>query len=678
MSYVFEPKLDMPVGAASPDKYDPSLGREPSDNFTVSRHRDGSVASTYGDLSWDISAYNPEGQSAILNFAHWLSGNSSPVRDQLSREARHLLFLLMWVRQGSTLSVGTLRNYLSVVRAMARFAENESCQICDLLSVEKRLWKFVDAKCSGWMTQTLGSMLPLLAKIDKEQLGFEPVGDKLLHALHKRGSKYRGTLNQHAPIPTRIYSKIITQLLNELIEWEPLADSMLLLAHECTKDPRMGRHVEYQRSISNKLNLPPSRLPTFEQLATKDCMDYFHAKKLHPNVKSLSRKLSEIQLIAKLTIQTFTGMRDDEALSLPYHCLETTVTNGKVHYVVLGRTTKLNNGRVKRTRWVTNQNGYFAISLAQKIAETIYAVLSIEPHKSITRTNDHPLFVSPWYLNFARTTSQKERGRFNASQVSLVRMADVRKRLQPIIEEADIRELEQIDPHRAWRSEVKFQVGRPWIFGSHQLRRSLALYAQRSGLVSLPSLRRQLQHITDEMSRYYAKGSSFAKDFIGGEKTHFGREWQVTQSESSALSYVLNVLLSDDVLFGGYANWVSHRLKGDDGTILVDRETTLLRFKKGELAYKETMIGGCTNVNQCDKIGLNWLHVDCLKDNCRNLVGNLPKLEKVIVAQEKMVLMLDPNSIEYRTEVSDLKVLVTARDEACQQRNGDKSDSLPD
>ncbi|MDZ7921694.1 hypothetical protein [Rhodoferax sp.] len=127
----------------------------------------------------------------------------------------------------------------------------------------------------------------------------------------------------------------------------------------------------------------------------------------------------------------------------------------------------------------------------------------------------------------------------------------------------------------------------------HQLRRSLALYAQRSGLVSLPSLRRQLQHITDEMSRYYAKGSSFAKNFIGDDKEHFGLEWQETHSESAALSYVLNVLLSDDILFGGHANWVEHRLKGLDGSVMIDRAATLRRFKKGELAYRETLIGGC-------------------------------------------------------------------------------------
>jgi len=34
-----------------------------------------------------------------------------------------------------------------------------------------------------------------------------------------------------------------------------------------------------------------------------------------------------------------------------------------------------------------------------------------------------------------------------------------------------------------------------------------------------------------EMSQYYARGSAYAKDFIGDDKDHFAREWQNTQAE---------------------------------------------------------------------------------------------------------------------------------------------------
>ncbi|MBS1131993.1 MAG: hypothetical protein H6R16_2995, partial [Proteobacteria bacterium] len=54
---------------------------------------------------------------------------------------------------------------------------------------------------------------------------------------------------------------------------------------------------------------------------------------------------------------------------------------------------------------------------------------------------------------------------------------------------------------------------------------------------------------------------------------------------------------------------------------------------------------------------------------CRNMVCNLSKLERVIKAQEKMVDILDRDSLEYRTEKADLDVLVSARDKALEQRN---------
>ncbi|WP_216595358.1 hypothetical protein, partial [Chromobacterium subtsugae] len=492
------------------------------------------------------------------------------------------------------------------------------------------------------------------------------VGDKQLKTIRMLGQQYRTTLKQHAPIPTRIYSRIITLLLQELTEWEAVSDDVLSILNACGKDPRLGRSSLKQVQIAKKQGVEKSLLPNFSQIVSISCLNYFAAKSRHPNLKNLSALICEIQTAIKLTIQTFTGMRDDEALSLPYHCLEETVINGKSHYIVLGRTTKLNNGRVKRTHWVTNHDGYRAIKLAQQIADTIFGVFGVTPQKTEGRTTDHPLFVSVAYLAFAGGTLKPEGNRFRTGSIFLERMKALRKRLEPIIEDADIRELEHIDPHRAWRSEEKFQLGKPWLFTSHQLRRSLALYAQRSGFVSLPSLRRQLQHITNEMSRYYAKGSSFAENFIGDDKEHFGLEWQQAQPESAALSYVLNVLLSNDILFGGHANWVEHRLKDSKGVLLADRETTLRRFRKGEISYRETPIGGCTKVGECDQPALNWLHVDCLRDNCRNLVGNLTKLERVIAAQDKMVKALDLSTIEYRTEKADLELLVAAREAVLQ------------
>ena len=207
-------------------------------------------------------------------------------------------------------------------------------------------------------------------------------------------------------------------------------------------------------------------------------------------------------------------MRSDEVSSLPLECLTITTRQGRQYYVVSGTTTKLNNGHAKRAKWVTNAEGAHAIQLAQTIAKFIARTIGATDIQSSI-----PLFLST--VNLRLGNGQSRGKTLIPSKFDLKKSAHLRTRLQLPITAADLSELERIDPHRAWRSEEKFKIGHPWVLTSHQLRRSLALYAQRSGLVSLPSLRRQLQHITEDMARYYAKGSAFARDFIGEDKKHF-------------------------------------------------------------------------------------------------------------------------------------------------------------
>ena len=663
---IFEPKIELPVGAVAPDNYIQSLGLIPSDTHVVSRNRDRTTASTYGDLVWNLSAYHPEERSTVLNFAYWHDGSLTPVRDQISREARWLLFVLMWKRKGSSLSSGTLQNYLSVISNIAQFAEDFSCKIQDILSDEDLLLKFVESRCTGWSTETLGSLLPLLVKIGPEELGFNIVGDKLLQNLRARSRKYRATLKQHAPIPTRIYSSILSNLDKELTEWETLAPEFLQTLIACGKDSMLARCRGAQLKKANAIDLAVKIMPEFDEVASPNIKKYLSTHDNLMSVKGLAAAVAEVQLACKLTIQAFTGMRDDEAISLPYNCVEITVLNGKTCYIILGRTTKLNGGKIKRTRWVTNEAGYRAVLIAQKIAD---AICEVYADNDTARPIDYPAFVSVAYLGMSGQTKTPKDGRFLSGYLGFSGQGNFVARLEPLIEDSDLLELEQIDSHRAWRSEEKFQIGKPWHFTTHQLRRTLALYAQRSGLVSLPSLRRQLQHLTEAMSEYYARGSAYAVDFIGAQKSHFGLEWQKTQPESAFLGFVLRVVLSDVNLSGGHGNWLNQR-RGLDGIVLLDREETLRRYKKGQMAWTETFVGGCTNIGSCNKPVMNFLDADCIRDGCRHQVIFLPKLERAITVQTTLINSLDAGSLEYRSEKADLDVLVGERNKILQKLNG--------
>jgi hypothetical protein len=672
---VYEAKLGRTADGISLPDFLGSLADGPSDDFVISLHRDGTPASKFGDLIWDFTAYHPERRTFGLYFSYWGNTPGTPEQLALSRIVRRVVFSLIWHRPGASLSLRTLANYLIVLCAAARHSEELGISLGTLFGDAKQLPRYAGTNCSGWMCETLGSLLGVLASIKEDALGFRVVPSKTIAAIKSKGRAYRDGLKQHSPIPTRIYSAVISGLQQELCAWLLISEEALKLAKACAADPFMGRsHTTQRDDIAKKLGVEWGSFearPTFDDLCPQSVASYLIATGKDLNVKSLSFVIAEMQVVCKLIIQTFTGMRDDEACSLPYYCLETTVAHGKSHYVVEGRTTKFNHGLPKRTRWVTNREGQKAIEAAQAIADAIYGAYDAVPTISAGQRSSHPLFPTPGYMNLASTPMTPEGGHFVPGTLVFRHGSLLPERLFSAIEEEDLRELDQIDPHRAWRSEEAFQIGRPWGFKTHQLRRSLALYAQRSGLVSLPSLRRQLQHLTEEMSRYYAKGSAFAKDFIGEEKDHFGLEWQATQPESAALGYILNVLMSDDRLIGGHANWVQHRLKGPDGAVLIDREATMRRFKKGEMAYKETLLGGCTNVEECDQVALKWLSVDCLRDGCKNLVCNVTKLERVVAAQERLVAAIDPQSVEYRTEAADLDVLRSALEQAMKKNLGE-------
>lgn len=240
-----------------------------------------------------------------------------------------------------------------------------------------------------------------------------------------------------------------------------------------------------------------------------------------------------------------------------------------------------------------------------------------------------------------------------------------RDMLVPTIIEGDQQELYAIDPHRPWSTEKEYSVGSAWHLTTHQLRRSLALYAQSSGLVSLPSLKRQLQHITIEMSLYYAKGSAFAINFIGESKSkkdrHFAEEWQEAQPLSQFLAYAATLLLSDeDDMFGGHGNWINARKRDPDGQILLNRDDTLKSFQKGEMAFKTTPLGGCVNTNSCEHTPINVLSGKCLSSDCKNLLASVNKVERLIFIKTNTLMKLkaaDIASAEVRIEEAELAVL---------------------
>jgi hypothetical protein len=220
-----------------------------------------------------------------------------------------------------------------------------------------------------------------------------------------------------------------------------------------------------------------------------------------------------------------------------------------------------------------------------------------------------------------------------------------------------------LELERGWQRDG-IEVGKRWPLAFHQLRRSLSVYAHRSGMVSLPALKAQLQHITDEMRAYYADGYCRAVNLVF-DKEHFSHEWSAAKAESSYFGFTLGLLLSDEDLMG----------RGAERLLVTvtrrSREETLRLFREGKMAYKETVLGGCVSTDECRARPLEAIPFECVKADCVNQVVIGKRLDYIIKTQQTVVMALerdDPGSVEARLETDHLHVLLKARQRWAERR----------
>ncbi|HEU4775610.1 MAG TPA: hypothetical protein VFS95_02225 [Telluria sp.] len=652
---------------------DQHIGREwrappsgfPHPEMAVSYHSNGTVLSVFGSPTWDYTPSSSSSRHIILNFPYASADQGVPLAVAINMESRWLFYLVR--QKKSDLKAESYQPYVGCLKDMAQFAQAHGVTIVTLLSDSDWMTAYLAGHPTRQALKMLPELIRVLLKLPWEQIGFDPIGADMIDKIRDRLSKLYKPDQQHPPVPFRILSVLIGGLLEWLSDFVEVEDEYLSLAALCSEDLLIGRSKSAHENavrLGKVSAMPQVAVQSMASLLNEyGLTEYFAKYGLAPTISGLSTGLVHIQSVCKYVIHIFSGMRDMEVTDLPLDCTETYVVSGVEYCLIVGDTTKFApNGR-ERTKWVTSKEGHQAIDCALHIADAIYEGLygvGFREHADLVGARLY-LFVSPVY--FGMGVGIKPQGNLPRPS-SFTGDTKHLSRVTPTIQEEDLRELEAIDSMRAWRQDGAFELGELWPLSTHQIRRSVALYAQRSGLVSLSSLRRQLKHLTDAMSLYYARGSAFATDFIGIDKDHFGREWRKSQPKSQALSYEFNVQKRADELFGGHVYWL--KKTDNEGRILIDRAATEKRFEKGEMAYRETALGGCVSTDDCGHGSVQILNLDCL-NGCPNLVGDVVKLRRFKKAQESFVAALDPLSTEYAAEVADLavisKVLITVEKE---------------
>jgi len=237
--FVWEPKIESESNVYSPDAFDGASGLIPPDDFVVSRNRDGSVASRYGDYEWNLTAYHSRGEKSNLYFRSWCKGDLKKKQRQIIKEMQWLMFILIWKRHGNTLSVRTLETYANLLRQLAKFAHDNACRIEDVLCDAQMMRGYLEAASKDAYV-VLASLLRVLIQFEEEEVGFRVLGGATIATLQALAHEYQSGLKQHAPVPTRIYSYLITHLMRELSDFVAISDSYLRVVEMCATDPLLG------------------------------------------------------------------------------------------------------------------------------------------------------------------------------------------------------------------------------------------------------------------------------------------------------------------------------------------------------------------------------------------------------------------------------------------------------
>lgn len=618
--------------------------------LVVSRAKTGMPLSRFYDDVWDVSAYNLDNIPMFFDFSYWIESRSPSVdQRRVMDEVKWIVYLMMWVRDGTPINIRTVRHYYHTLSSCARYACSNGISVADIFCDKKCFLEYGRASSSFELKQVL-ALCSALRAVDESLVGYLVLDSRISNKLKKQIARELNhkDYEQHPPIPLRIYSLVLDNLLAELVVIEGLLDSYIELIREFSVS---GEPVAVSKKITSTM-VNKSALLFKEKIDGLGLLSYFNDRGLSINRKGAVRGIVDIYAVCKLIVHCFTGMRDEEVNMLESGCLSTFDEFGVSHHVVNGFTMKMSGGKKLECKWLTSNEAVRAIGVLEKISGSIRT--AVGAHEATS------LFISPRHLYGIGIPTETF---FNKTSVHLCRSKRAKELCGFRILEEDIQELSEIDPFRDWTGSERFQVGSVWRVTSHQFRRSLALYASRSGLVTLPSLRRQLQHITEEMSRYYASGYFFAKnilDFDGIKERHFATDYFNAQPESAAISFIKNVLGASETLHGGGGAWVDLNMRGNGSVICLEtRKSTMQKFLNGTMSYTDTPMGGCLEKQACQHRSYGRF-VYC-GTGCGKGIIKLSKVEKVIELQEKLVSSL-PDGIARRTEQIILEGYCGVRD----------------
>ncbi|MBK5551882.1 hypothetical protein JFU49_16605 [Pseudomonas sp. TH03] len=605
-----------------------------SSEFVISQNENGDTLSIFSDNTWNLECY-----ITSIKSPKYFNFHKIKAEEQLISQTKELL-LVLWNtltgNNGINISITSLYNYFLLLWDMAEYCHNLSIDMYNLIHSEVELDKFTQTLTHGNLKK-LKPFLRAIYRTTQYNIENKAPASSLTPITRAIRSSKKDT-NQHPVIPPHILLEKITNYRKVVDDYFQHEEKLNIFSVKISQDMSYGRSETQQH-----LNDAENHRPNFREATFNYGLDDLFKQYYITNVSKLSGYYSLVQYSSKMLMHIFSGMRDSEAYSMMQNSFSIVDgTHGRIARI-LSVTTKL-TGEKTPVNWVTSVEIEAPYSAALSIAKLITKINGWTPSEK------NPLFISCSHFPFSN--GYKRYNLENTKKIIIANLAPITyDHLLPpsIINKDDLRHLSNIDPHREWYADPEFAIGNTWPTTTHQFRRSLCVYALQSGLVNLSSLKVALHHIRIEMTMYYSRGFSNASWLLDTPKDHIKNDFTDEQSLWESRAYTSNVLDNGTAIYGAQA--ANTQADIDNFIIYRDRSETAKNFRNGLIFYRETALGGCMSRSGC-ALRAHVVVTACI--NCKDGLIQHSKMDSLIEEQQNFVDQLEPNTMEYVTEVEQL------------------------
>ncbi|NRP09029.1 hypothetical protein XMG48_000103 [Marinobacterium sp. xm-g-48] len=608
-------------------------------DFVISRDEGGSVQSIFSDNSWIFSKNYSTNFHFDFDVEHD-SDKESDLYKNLVLQVKAMMWFWLYSPEviRADLKLKSVRkNRLGYLKRIASVCYACSTDLNNADQSPEFLARLKASIASGGLFQNKKSASVCITALhefngiskasDAATYGIKPLWgeheDKVISNL-LIGAKNQANDTLPTPlIPTRILGCLI--------------DSGFQYIDEGFERLRVLRDVMVQKKIYGKGD-------SFSSL--KRCQEYLESGLSLHWTQAIS-DLQNYHLVCAYLIHAFTGCRTSEVEVIPYEgCLikQNIREYGEVYFLTTRTRKILQDNYSVPMQWVTTKELERVIRLARLVSEIKTYMLGLEFNPQLM-----PLLVGG--------SERNKNDHFNyplfRPKIKEGVNTHIFEAFGCVISESDRVELREFDLFTFNKRDDKYAVGNVWPFNTHQFRRSLAVYASRSGMVSLPSLGSQYKHVSLVMTALYARRSSYATSFIplsskGEPVSEFGvvTDFQNGLVERDAVKFEEGVIKYASELKGPKGKGL--QIQKDRNEIPVrflDRESTqkAIKDKRNPLVYQNTPVGGCMRTELCGSFGIELI-TPCAQ-GCPDSIIHEEKLEAFVEGVNLALEYEDPASM---------------------------------